>query len=499
VDGERCLDYAALDERCARAAGWLRARGVACGDRVALLLENQSAYLEAVLGAARLGAIAVPLNTRLAPPELRYVLEDSAPAALLHEKTLAAGVRATGLALPRATLALDADAWEQALDATDPHLECAPCRSEDAVLLLYTSGTTGVPKGALLPQRKSLYNCLNAQLFFDLTRHDRVLVVLPLFHSFGLQILALPVLYTGGTVVLQRRFQAESVLEAIEREGISFLGGVPTMYRDLLAELERAPARFRRESLRFLFTAGAAIGVETIHAFERHGLVLKQGFGQTETSILCCLDAEDAVGAAGLPRGRARGPRAEPRGTSGGLGRGRQRRDGRDRGARPHQHARLLEPAGRDGTGPAGRLAPHGRPRDARRGGLRVPRGTGSRHVHLGRREPPSIRTSRRSPSWACPTSAGARSDAPTWSCAKGPCSTPRASRPGDASVSPSSSCRAAGWPGRSFRARRAGRSRSTCSTVEPYREAYGGRLRALPQPDQFAMRRRRRLPTRSA
>jgi fatty-acyl-CoA synthase len=299
VDGERCLDYAALDERCARAAGWLRARGVARGDRVALLLENQSAYLEAVLGAARLGAIAVPLNTRLAPPELRYVLEDSAPAALLHEKALEASVHGTGLALPRATLALDADAWEQALDATEPHLECAPCRSEDAVLLLYTSGTTGVPKGALLPQRKSLYNCLNAQLFFDLTRHDRVLVVLPLFHSFGLQILALPVLYTGGTVVLQRRFQAESVLEAIEREGITFLGGVPTMYRDLLAELERAPARFRRDSLRFLFTAGAAIGVEIIRAFERHGIVLKQGFGQTETSILCSLDAEDAVRKAG--------------------------------------------------------------------------------------------------------------------------------------------------------------------------------------------------------
>jgi fatty-acyl-CoA synthase len=299
VDGDRRLDYAAFDGRCARAAGWLQARGVRPGDRVGLLLENQSAYLEAVLGAARLGAIAVPLNTRLAPPELRYVLDDCTPAALLYEERLAGTVRATGTALPRAALAVDETAWERALSESEPVAAGRPCRTDDPFLLLYTSGTTGVPKGALLPQRKNLFNCLNAQLFFDLTHHDRVLVVLPLFHSFGLQILALPVLYTGGTVVLQRRFEARSVLQAVEREQISFLGGVPTMYRDLLALLEQEPGRFRRDSLRFLFTAGAAISVATIHAFERHDIVLKQGFGQTETSILCCLDASDAVRKAG--------------------------------------------------------------------------------------------------------------------------------------------------------------------------------------------------------
>jgi fatty-acyl-CoA synthase len=299
VDGDRRLDYAAFDGRCARAAGWLQARGVGPGDRVGLLLENQTAYLEAVLGAARLGAIAVPLNTRLAPPELRYVLEDCTPAALLYDDKLADAVRSTGKALPPAALALGEGAWERALAGSEPEPAARPCRPDDPFLLLYTSGTTGVPKGALLPQRKNLYNSLNAQLFFDLTHHDRVLVVLPLFHSFGLQILALPVLYTGGTVVLQRRFEARSVFQAVEREQISFLGGVPTMYRDLLAFLEQEPGGFRRDSLRFLFTAGAAISVATIHAFERHGIVLKQGFGQTETSILCCLDAQDAVRKAG--------------------------------------------------------------------------------------------------------------------------------------------------------------------------------------------------------
>ncbi|MEN8182767.1 MAG: AMP-binding protein [Myxococcota bacterium] len=300
VDEERRLDYAALDERSARAAGWLAARGVGPGDRVVVLLQTSSPYLEAVFAAARLGAIAVPVNHQLAPPELRYVLEDCRPGAILHEQALSEKLSATGLVPPEASLALDdAGSWEAALAGSPPRPEVHPCRPGDACLLMYTSGTTGVPKGALLPHRKSLYNCLNAQLFFELTGADRVLVVLPLFHSFGLQILALPVLYAGGCVVLRRSFDAEGVWRAVESEGISFLGGVPTMYRDLLHVLDSRPGSFQPGSLRFLFTAGAAIPIELIHGFERHGLVLKQGFGQTETSILYCLDEKDAVRKAG--------------------------------------------------------------------------------------------------------------------------------------------------------------------------------------------------------
>jgi fatty-acyl-CoA synthase len=170
---------------------------------------------------------------------------------------------------------------------------------EDPMLLMYTSGTTGEPKGALLPHRKTLFNSLNAQLFFDLTRRDRALVVLPLFHSFGLCILSLPTLYAGGCVFLRPRFSAPEVWQAVERHRITFFGGVPTMFRALLEALDAAPARPGTGSLRFLFTAGAAIPVDLVRAFESRGLVLKQGFGQTETSILCCLDAADAVRKAG--------------------------------------------------------------------------------------------------------------------------------------------------------------------------------------------------------
>jgi acyl-CoA synthetase (AMP-forming)/AMP-acid ligase II len=165
---------------------------------------------------------------------------------------------------------------------------------------MYTSGTTGTPKGALLPHRKTLANARNAEVFFGLSPSDRVLVVLPLFHSFGLKILALPTLYAGGSVVLQRGFDAERVWRTIAEERITFLGGVPTMLRALLDALDAASREAPdRASLRFVFSAGAALPVELIHGFERQGLVLKQGFGQTETSILCCLEAHDAVRKAG--------------------------------------------------------------------------------------------------------------------------------------------------------------------------------------------------------
>jgi fatty-acyl-CoA synthase len=301
VEADRRLDYRELDARSARCAGWLRGRGVARGDRVALLLGNRAAFLETVFAAARLGAIAVPLNARLAPPEIRQQLEDCEPRVLLHEAELESVVDRACRAGGPSRLAAGGtpDAYEAALRGAEPASAVAAVSPDDPMLMLYTSGTTGVPKGALLPHRKTLFNSLNAQIFFDLSSRDRIGVVVPLFHSFGLSILSIPGLYAGATLVLQRRFDPQAVWRAVAEHGITILGGVPTMFRALLDELEADAARFDVSSLRFLFTAGAAIPVETVHGFEAHGLVLKQGFGQTETSILCCLDAADAVRKAG--------------------------------------------------------------------------------------------------------------------------------------------------------------------------------------------------------
>jgi fatty-acyl-CoA synthase len=305
VDPSRTLDYGGLEERCARLAQVLREAGVRRGDRVALLLGNRSAFLEAVFAAARLGALSVPINARLAPPEIAHLLVDCTPAALLYEDALAETVdRACAAAQPSPAFRLcaggDPDAYEGALGGALPAFGVEAVDPDDPMMILYTSGTTGVPKGAVLPHRKTLFNSLNAQLFFQITAADRVLIALPLFHSFGLNILALPILYAGGSLILAPRFEPTSVWEAVGARHISYFGAVPTMFQALLEALERAPASsYDLRSLRFLFSAGAAIPVELIRAFERHGLVVKQGFGQTETSILCCLDARDALRKAG--------------------------------------------------------------------------------------------------------------------------------------------------------------------------------------------------------
>ena len=301
-DASRALDYAALHERCARAAGWLAGAGVRRGERVALLLGNRGAMLEAVLGAARIGAISVPLNTRLAAPELAELLDDARPALLIAEAGVrpladAACAQARRVAPSRLEVGGASDAWERALAAAPPAREVAAVSPEDPLLLMYTSGTTGTPKGALLPHRKTLFNSRNAEIFFGLSERDRTLVVVPLFHSFGLNILALPTLYAGAEVILEPRFEPAAVWRAVARHRVSVLGGVPTMFAALLEAFDRE--RPDVSSLRCLFTAGAAIPVEVIHAFAKRGLALKQGFGQTETSILCCLDAADAVRKAG--------------------------------------------------------------------------------------------------------------------------------------------------------------------------------------------------------
>jgi fatty-acyl-CoA synthase len=309
ADPDRRLSWAELDDRVARLAGWLAAAGVGRGDRVAIVLANRTPYLELVFAAARLGAIALPVNTRLSPRELGFILGNAEPAALFHERELAdtvdkalaqAGGEAPRLRVAVGTGADGLDDYETGLAHAEPHSEVVAVTPDDPMMLMYTSGTTGAPKGALLPHRKTLYNSLNAQLFFGIRPEDRVLVVAPLFHSLGLLILSVPIVYAGGGLVLQRGFNAQAVWRTIDRERISYMGGVPTMYQRLHDAWASQPASAPdTSSLRFLFTAGAAIPVELIHAFEERGLVLKQGYGQTETSILCCLDAADAVRKAG--------------------------------------------------------------------------------------------------------------------------------------------------------------------------------------------------------
>jgi acyl-CoA synthetase (AMP-forming)/AMP-acid ligase II len=309
-DTRRCCWREAAD-RVGRLAGWLERSGVRRGDRVALWLANRSAVLETIFAGARIGAIVLPINARLTAAEVAFQLQDSAPRVLVVERSFRErSAQAIAQSTAPAPLCLELGepatgsgesspcAYERALaeappaNATGAERRCDP---EDPMILMYTSGTTGEPKGALLPQRKTLYNCRNARACFGTTRSDRVLVVTPLFHSLGLQILALPAIYAGAAVVIQEGFDPVRAWRAVEAEGITYLGAVPTAHQRLLDALGPQPPA----SLRFVFTAGAAAPIELIRAYHRRGIAMIQGYGQTETSLLTCLAADKALKKAG--------------------------------------------------------------------------------------------------------------------------------------------------------------------------------------------------------
>ena len=304
------LSYGEAEQRIQRLTAWLLRTGIQPRDRIALWLGNRSATLECLFACARLGAIALPINARLTPLEVAFQLDDCRPELIFVEPTwrtqaeeAIASSRLRAGSSPRASsqrlIEFD-EALEAALRREPASSHCAAVRPEDPMLLMYTSGTTGHPKGAVLPHRKALFNSLNAQLSFELRADDRVLVVAPLFHSLGLQILALPALYAGASLRLQEGFDAERVWRTMAEERVTFLGGVPTMHQRLLDALEAGrPMRSPPPSLRLVFTAGAAASRELIEGFDRHGLLLKQGYGQTETSILTCLETDQALAKAG--------------------------------------------------------------------------------------------------------------------------------------------------------------------------------------------------------
>ncbi|MAI24471.1 MAG: p-hydroxycinnamoyl-CoA synthetase [Spirochaeta sp.] len=305
-DESRELDWLAFEARVERAACALQSKGIEAGDRIALLLGNRTAYLELFFAAARIGAILTPINIRLTAHEIAFQVGDCRPVCLVHEHSLRPVVKeALALSNHRPTevwsLGGEPDDYESLLNASSATVsDSSGVGSEEPVLLMYTSGTTGSPKGALLPARKVFFNSLNASLYFENGPSDRVLVVAPLFHSLALQILALPIMRAGGGLVLQSEFEPVAVWDAVDRFGITYFGGVPAMHQrldDVLSSHERS--HWNRSALRFVFTAGSAASVELIRSFQEQGILMIQGYGQTETSILTCLSAEDALRCAG--------------------------------------------------------------------------------------------------------------------------------------------------------------------------------------------------------
>jgi fatty-acyl-CoA synthase len=297
----RTLSYAELDARADRAAALIAARGVAPGDRVAVLSRNRIEFFELLFGCARLGAILVPLNWRMPPAELDGLIADAGPALLVHGAGEAAAVRA--LAAPPPAIDLDRD-YEALLAAAPLRPGRRRWPAGATWYLLYTSGTTGRPKGVIYTFAMALANYLNIGGAIRLAASDSTASFLPFFHTAGINLHALPTLIAGGRVIVMDGLDADLLAALLEAERLDTLFGVPTAYQSLLDHPRFAAAPLAR--VRHWGCGGAPLPDALARAYRDLGVRLCNGMGMTETGPTAFLvdpaDAWDRIGSVGKPQ-----------------------------------------------------------------------------------------------------------------------------------------------------------------------------------------------------
>ena len=292
----RKFTYADLDARTNRLTAALAGLGIARGDRVALLAPNCAEYFELQFACGRLGAIMLPLNWRLTVPELEYILGDSTPKLLIHDKAFAQ--QAAALSTHR--LEIDHDRsdspYERALAKAPAAPEPVALTHDDIGMVMYTSGTTGHPKGAIITHGMVFWNCVNLGIPALITPETVQLVVLPLFHTGGLNCYANPVLHAGGTILIMRAFDPGQALDYLSDPafGITHFFAVPAPYQFMMQHPKFEGADLSR--LRIAGVGGAPCALSILKTWTARGVPLVQGWGMTETSPAgTMLDAADAI------------------------------------------------------------------------------------------------------------------------------------------------------------------------------------------------------------
>ncbi len=309
VFGDDELTYRQLADAADRVAAVLWHRGIRRGDAVAYIGENSPQFLQVMFGAAQLGAVFVPLNTRLAGPEMQHMLVDSGARAVILDPEFLdrampgveagriAHVIVTGEGLPEhpglARLVTHAPGGHTVADVG----------LDDPAAIIYTSGTTGRPKGAVLSHGNLTWVALNCIVDYDVVSTDVSLMISPLFHVASLGMGALPVILKGATLVLEKGFEPGRALAQIQRHGITMLSGVPTTYQMLADHPDWASTDI--STLQKLTCGGSAVPTRILNAYEERGLSFSQGYGMTETSpgatSLSPAMTREKQGSVGLP------------------------------------------------------------------------------------------------------------------------------------------------------------------------------------------------------
>jgi fatty-acyl-CoA synthase len=287
--------YEALNARINRLANFLRDKlGVIEGDRVSILAKNSVVYLDLLYGLPKIGAIFAPFNWRLTAAEIIYMVKDLEPKVLICEsgfasllEEISAEVNIEHIVSLRGLDYKGARVYEEEVEVASSDEPWQPeMDAETPYAILYTSGTTGHPKGAVIPHRQVLFNCVNTAASWGLREDDVSPVYLPLFHAGGLFAFLTPILYLGGKIILARDFDPEESLRWILDEGCTVILGVPTLFQMWMESPYFESADFSK--VRFFISGGAACPSQLMIDWrESKGTVFRQGFGMTEVGVNC--------------------------------------------------------------------------------------------------------------------------------------------------------------------------------------------------------------------
>lgn len=280
--------YKQLNQRAKRLAAHWQAKGIKKGDRVALLIRNCTAFFEVQFACSKIGAICLPLNWRLTANELAYILGDSTPDVMVYDHVFAEVAEPL---LERCDISHglkvcepgEASTYEEAMDSQHA-LEEVESTHDDVCMIMYTSGTTGHPKGAMITHQMVFYNMVNMASPAGVNSKTVQLVVLPLFHTGGLNCYANPILHAGGTLLLMREFDPGRALEVIDSAdlGVTHLFAVPAPYQFMMQHPNFASTDLSR--VQIAGVGGAPCAEAILQGWLDRGVPFTQGWGMTETS-----------------------------------------------------------------------------------------------------------------------------------------------------------------------------------------------------------------------
>ncbi|MCG6963828.1 MAG: AMP-binding protein, partial [Acidobacteria bacterium] len=308
----RRLTYGELEQRACRCARMLRGDlGLGKGDRLGLLCGNRAEFLDVFFAAAKTGVILVPLNTHLAARELELIVRDSGMHALIHDAEHGATARELRerVKVERSVIiggGNDAGGltYESLVQKSgEASFRRTPCAPEDPFCLLYTSGTTGKPKGVVIPHRMVSWNGYNTVACWQLRSDDVSPIFTPLYHAGGLGAFLLPIFTVGGTIVLHAGFDPDEVWHVIEQERCTVVLGVPAIWK-LLADAS-AFGTTDLSHVRWFISGGAPLPPSLVELYRDRGIILRQGYGLTEVGVNCFsmtdTDAWEHLGSVGKP------------------------------------------------------------------------------------------------------------------------------------------------------------------------------------------------------